>query len=61
MGVLPVSQKEGKRKGKNGIGPRIKNGRANLKQNETFTNGGFSVTCHLHYDIIAVQFCREAK
>ena len=48
MGVLPVSKKEGKQKGKNGIGPRMKNGRANLKPNEAFTNGGFSVTCHLH-------------
>ena len=44
MGVLPVSKKEGKRKGKNGIGPRMKNGRANLKQNEAFTNGGFSIS-----------------
>ena len=32
MGVLPVGKKEGKRKGKNGIGPRMKNGRANHKQ-----------------------------
>ena len=29
MGFLPVSKKEGKGKGKNGIGPRMKNGRAN--------------------------------
>ena len=45
VGVLPVSKKEGKWQGKNGIGPRMKNGRANLEQNEAFT----------------VQFCREAK
>ena len=32
MGVLPVSKKEGKQKGKNGFGPRMKNGRGNLKQ-----------------------------
>ena len=37
MGVLPVSKKEGKRKRKNGIGPKM------------------------NYDVIAVQFCREAK
>ena len=29
MGVLPVSKKEGKQKEKNGIGPRMKNGRTN--------------------------------
>ena len=28
-GVLPVNEKEGERKGKNGIGPRMKNGRGN--------------------------------
>ena len=56
MGVLPVSKKEGKEKRKNGIGHRMKNGRANLKQNKAFTNGGLSV-----YDVIALQFCREAK
>ena len=40
-------RKKGKRKGKNGIGPRMKNGRANHKQNRAFTNGGYSITCHL--------------
>ena len=45
VGVLPVSKKEGKGKGKNGIGPRMKNGLANLK----------------HCDVIAVQFCKETK
>ena len=29
MGVLPVGKKEGEGKGKNGISPRMKNGRAN--------------------------------
>ena len=33
VGVLPVGKKEGKQKGKNGIGPKMKNGRANHKQN----------------------------
>ena len=42
-----MGKKEGKRKGKNGIGPRMKNGRANHKQNRAFKNGGYSVTCHL--------------
>ena len=31
MGVVPVSKKEGKQKGKKGIGPRMKNGRTNQK------------------------------
>ena len=47
MGVLPVGKKEGERKGKNGIGPRMKNGCANHKQNTAFTNNGYSITCHL--------------
>ena len=32
VGVLPVGKKEGKQKGNNDIGPRMKNGRANHKQ-----------------------------
>ena len=47
MNVLPVGKKEAKLKGKNGIGPRMKNGCANHKQNRAFTNGGYSVT----YDV----------
>ena len=34
MGVLPVNKKEGKRKGKKSIGPRIKNGHTNRKPNK---------------------------
>ena len=39
-GCPTCGQKKGKQKGKNGIGPRMKNGRANHKQNKAFTNGG---------------------
>ena len=38
VGVLPVSEKEGERKGKNGIGPRMKNGRANHKKKYIMTS-----------------------
>ena len=48
MSALPVSKKEGERRGKNGIGPRMKNGHANFMQKNVFTNGGSSVTCPVY-------------
>ena len=47
MAVLPVTKKEGKRKGKKGIGPKMKNGHTKHKPNKAFINGGYSVTYHL--------------
>ena len=40
MSALPVSEKEGERRGKNGIGPRVKNRHANLMRKNAFTKKG---------------------
>ena len=36
MSALPVSEKEGERRGKNSMGPRVKNGHANLLRKNAF-------------------------
>ena len=59
MSALPVTEREGCQRGKNGIGPRMKYGHTNHIRKNRFTNGGSSVTCHLLLSICTCPLCQQ--